>query len=80
MEKKSVVRLQLLALAGITVLLLVRVVSGPPSPDGLVVMDRLEDWAARGAQEKAELDWMRRHALRTLVKAGDGRAPSPGAG
>ena len=39
-----------------------------------VVMDRLEDWAARGAQEKAELDWMRRHALRTLVKAGDGRA------
>ncbi|MEZ4699621.1 MAG: hypothetical protein R2834_04770 [Rhodothermales bacterium] len=42
MEKKSVVRLQLLALAGITVLLLVRVVSGPPSPDGLVVMDRLE--------------------------------------
>jgi hypothetical protein len=39
MEKKSVVRWQLIALAGITGLLLFRVISGPPAPDGLIVLD-----------------------------------------
>lgn len=42
MEKNKVVRWQLMALAAITVVLLVRVISGPPSPDGLVVMDDLD--------------------------------------
>ena len=39
-----------------------------------VVMDRLEGWAVQGRQQARELDWMRKHALRTLVKAGDARA------
>ena len=39
-----------------------------------VVMDRLEAWGAGGRQAADELGWMRAHALRTLVKAGDARA------
>jgi 3-methyladenine DNA glycosylase AlkC len=34
------------------------------------VLARLEQWAAEGRQSAKELDWMRRHALRTLVKQG----------
>ena len=43
-------------------------------PMPAVVMDRLDAWAAAGGQAEAEAGWMRRHALRTLVKAGDARA------
>ncbi|UYV35941.1 hypothetical protein N4R57_12885 [Rhodobacteraceae bacterium D3-12] len=39
-----------------------------------VVMDRLEAWGAAGKQNARELAWMRKHALRTLVKQGDARA------
>ncbi|WP_417747032.1 hypothetical protein [Rosistilla oblonga] len=35
------------------------------------VLQRLRSWAGQGAQDPAELDWMNRHALRTLVKQGD---------
>ena len=34
------------------------------------VLDRLRRWQEEGRQNPAELDWMTRHALRTLVKAG----------
>ncbi|UWR23709.1 DNA alkylation repair protein [Sulfitobacter sp. S190] len=34
------------------------------------VLGTLDDWQAREVQAKAELDWMRRHALRTLIKQG----------
>ncbi|MHA1127556.1 MAG: hypothetical protein ACTSRN_01225 [Alphaproteobacteria bacterium] len=37
---------------------------------GLVV-DTLSAWADQGTQNVAELDWMTRHALRTLIKKGD---------
>ncbi len=36
-----------------------------------LVVDRLQDWARSGRQASKELDWMTRHALRTMVKAGD---------
>ena len=36
-----------------------------------LVIDRLQAWAAADQQAKKELDWMTRHALRTMVKAGD---------
>ncbi|SFU05029.1 hypothetical protein [Sedimentitalea nanhaiensis] len=39
-----------------------------------LAMDRLDGWAEQGRQERAELDWMTRHALRGLIKAGDPRA------
>jgi len=35
-----------------------------------VVLDLLQDWHAQGRQTPKELDWMSRHALRTLIKAG----------
>ncbi|MEL6620258.1 MAG: DNA alkylation repair protein [Pseudomonadota bacterium] len=38
------------------------------APD--MVLDRLEAWEKGGQQAKRERDWMRRHALRTLVKQG----------
>lgn len=38
------------------------------------VMDRLEDWAKSGQQSASELGWMRSHALRNLIKAGNPRA------
>ncbi|MGF1618246.1 MAG: hypothetical protein ACFCU2_10665 [Acidimicrobiia bacterium] len=37
---------------------------------GLVV-DTLRRWRAGGLQDELELDWMARHALRTLIKRGD---------
>jgi 3-methyladenine DNA glycosylase AlkC len=37
---------------------------------GLVV-DILSRWRGRGLQDERELDWMTRHALRTLIKRGD---------
>lgn len=39
-----------------------------------VVMDMLENWQAQQRQNPKELAWMCRHALRTLVKAGNPRA------
>ena len=39
-----------------------------------LVMDRLAAWTDLGAQGRDELDWMMRHALRGLVKAGHPRA------
>lgn len=39
-----------------------------------LVIDRLVAWQADGGQTQAELDWMTRHALRGLVKAGHPRA------
>lgn len=39
-----------------------------------LVMDRLTAWADQGVQSATELDWMRRHALRTLIKSGHPRA------
>ncbi len=42
------------------------------NPD--LAMDRLADWAGRGDQAPDELDWMTRHALRGLIKAGNPRA------
>ncbi len=42
--------------------------------DSALVMDRLEHWAQEQRQDVEELAWMTRHALRTLIKAGDGRA------
>ena len=38
------------------------------------VLDRLETWREAGAQSGKELDWMTRHALRTLIKDGHPRA------
>jgi 3-methyladenine DNA glycosylase AlkC len=37
-------------------------------------LDRLQGWAAQGRQTTAELDWLTRHALRGLIKAGHSRA------
>lgn len=34
------------------------------------VLDRLAAWKSAGRQQDHELDWMTRHALRTLIKAG----------
>lgn len=42
--------------------------------DAGMAMDRLEGWRASRLQGRDELDWMTTHALRGLVKAGDGRA------
>jgi len=42
------------------------------NPDA--VIDRLEIWQGAGRQTAKELDWMRRHALRGLMKAGHPRA------
>ena len=42
MRKRSVVRLQLILLAVIVVLLLYRSLSGPPGPDGFVVLEDLD--------------------------------------
>jgi 3-methyladenine DNA glycosylase AlkC len=39
-----------------------------------LAMDRLQLWAEQGVQDRAELDWMTRHALRGRIKAGDARA------
>ncbi|MBL4808371.1 MAG: hypothetical protein JKY31_13970 [Rhodobacteraceae bacterium] len=36
-----------------------------------LVIETLKRWAKQGKQNKAELDWMTRHALRTLVKKGN---------
>jgi len=38
------------------------------------VVAQLQDWHAAGQQQGKELDWMTRHALRTLVKTGDAGA------
>ena len=38
--------------------------------DESAVISRLLDWQARGHQQPKELDWMTRHALRTLIKKG----------
>ena len=35
-----------------------------------LVLDRLQRWQSDGAQDEAELAWLRRHALRSLIKAG----------
>lgn len=37
------------------------------------VLDRLEAWEASGAQNAREHQWMRRHAMRTLIKTGHPR-------
>ncbi len=37
-------------------------------PDAVIT--RLENWQADGTQKGKELDWMRKHALRGLIKAG----------
>ncbi|MGV6850149.1 MAG: hypothetical protein ACWA5A_17385 [Marinibacterium sp.] len=42
------------------------------APD--LALERLKDWREAGLQGPDELDWMTAHALRGLVKAGDGRA------
>lgn len=42
------------------------------APD--VVIDRLTTWQGLARQSERELHWMRRHALRTLLKSGDPRA------
>jgi len=39
-----------------------------------LVIGTLEDWRAQGRQDPREADWMRRHALRSAVKAGHPRA------
>ncbi|WP_106743989.1 hypothetical protein [Yoonia maritima] len=39
--------------------------------DGAAVIDRLEAWQAAHGQKKLELDWIRKHALRGLIKSGD---------
>ncbi|MBE1284827.1 MAG: hypothetical protein GJ676_16065 [Rhodobacteraceae bacterium] len=39
-----------------------------------LVFDRLEQWHTRAEQQPEELDWMTRHALRGVVKAGHPRA------
>jgi len=35
-----------------------------------VVIDLLDNWISKGQQDRKELDWMRRHALRSLIKEG----------
>ena len=42
--------------------------------DPNLVLDRLEVWRDRAAQDRKELDWMTSHALRGLIKAGHPRA------
>ncbi|MEQ8365867.1 MAG: hypothetical protein RIB61_04090 [Roseicyclus sp.] len=42
--------------------------------DADLVLDRLASWKRAGRQDPKELDWMTRHALRTLVKQGHPRA------
>ncbi|WP_342585889.1 hypothetical protein [Loktanella sp. S4079] len=42
--------------------------------DGTAVIGRLEAWQSQRAQVPKELDWMRKHALRGLIKAGDPNA------
>ncbi|MBB96251.1 MAG: hypothetical protein CML68_16870 [Rhodobacteraceae bacterium] len=42
------------------------------APD--LAMDRIELWRSKDQQTPAELTWMTKHALRGLIKAGDGRA------
>jgi 3-methyladenine DNA glycosylase AlkC len=39
-----------------------------------LAMDRLDAWAKAARQDKEELDWMTRHALRGLIKAGNPRS------
>ena len=39
-----------------------------------VVVERLREWRKLGKQSESELDWISRHALRTLVKQGNRRA------
>lgn len=39
--------------------------------DAALVVETLARWQSEGRQEAKELDWMVRHALRTLIKAGD---------
>ena len=39
--------------------------------ENTLVVQTLEDWARRGQQDRPELNWMARHALRTLIKQGD---------
>ena len=39
-----------------------------------LVIERLGSWQKEAAQTQKELDWMTRHALRTLVKSGQGGA------
>ena len=39
-----------------------------------LMMDWLEAWRVRGEQDRQELDWMTRHALRVLIKQGTPRA------
>lgn len=41
-----------------------------------LVLGRLSAWAKEGAQTSKELDWMTRHALRTLIKQGRAGAMS----
>ena len=38
------------------------------------VLDRLDAWVKRGEQNEKELLWLRKHALRGLIKQGDPRA------
>ncbi|MCK0094888.1 hypothetical protein MWU60_04855 [Yoonia sp. F2084L] len=38
--------------------------------DPEAVIDRLSAWQIAGTQDEKELDWMRKHALRGLIKAG----------
>jgi len=42
--------------------------------DPALVIETLQRWQGWGRQDSAELDWMTRHALRTLVKKGDAGA------
>ncbi|GAB5403242.1 MAG: hypothetical protein Aurels2KO_14730 [Aureliella sp.] len=42
--------------------------------DAPAVLARLKQWKKEARQEPAELAWMARHAMRTLVKQGDQRA------
>jgi len=38
------------------------------------VIERLKDWQSQQQQQSQELQWMTRHALRTLIKQGDAAA------
>ena len=38
------------------------------------VIDQLENWQSLGLQSAKELEWMRKHALRSLIKSGHTRA------
>lgn len=42
--------------------------------DASLVVDTLARWQREGRQEPKEMDWMIRHALRTLIKQGDPQA------